>query len=50
MEKYTVSGPGGLVYARFCLSVFIIISRFGIVVDYVEFPYNLRSDGSGAQT
>jgi hypothetical protein len=32
-----------------CLSVFVTISCFGLVVNYGEFPYCLSSVGSGAQ-
>jgi len=50
MERNTVRGPAGLAYARSCLSVFIIISHFGKMVGYAEFPNSLRNVGYGAQT
>jgi hypothetical protein len=40
--------PCCLAYACSCLSVFVIISRFGKVVEYVKFPNILRNVGSGA--
>jgi len=50
MEQYTMRGPAGLAYACSYLSVFVIISCFGKVVDYVEFPYSLRNVGYEVQT
>jgi hypothetical protein len=44
-----VCGVVGLVHSCSCLSMFVIISFFGLVVKYVEFPCCLRSVGSGAQ-
>ena len=38
----------GLLYACSCLSAFIIMSSFQLV-NYVKFPYCLRSAGSGSQ-
>jgi hypothetical protein len=49
MELYTVHGLVGVVYVCSCLSVFIIISCLGLVINYVELPYNSSSLGSGAQ-
>lgn len=50
MEQYTVRGPAALAYTCSCLYVFGIISHFGKVVDYVEFPYSLRNVAYGVQT
>jgi hypothetical protein len=49
MEGYFVRRLFGLVYACSCLSVSVIVSCFGLVVNYVEFPYSLRTVESGTQ-